>query len=411
MPTDRNRREPGFGEFIALMAMMIAIVALSIDAILPALPEIGEDLGVQQENYNQLLILLLFLGMVFGQLVYGPLSDSTGRKPAVYVGYGVFILGCMFSFLATSFPIMLVGRFLQGIGAAGPRTVMVALVRDKYEGRAMAQVMSYVMTVFILVPVVAPALGQAILFVADWRAIFGAYLVLALVAWVWFALRLPETLAAKRRVPFSFEQIAMAIREILGNRIALGYTITAGLIFGAFLAYLTSSQQILQQQYALGTRFPLYFSAISLAVGAASFSNARLVMRFGMRRLSVWSLLTVGGLSTGFFVIAYTMAGHPPLWTLMCYLMISFFGVGILFGNLNALAMEPLGHIAGAGASVVGALSAFISLLLGMLIGQSYDGTILPLVGGFAMLSMASLLVVRWAEGGKREPEVGFSEV
>ena len=411
MHTDRKRREPGFGEFVALMAMMIALVALSIDAILPALSEIGEDLGVQQENYNQLLIPLLFLGLLVGQLVYGPLSDSTGRKPAVYVGYGVFILGCMFSLAATSFPIMLAGRFLQGLGAAGPRTVMVALVRDKYEGRTMAQVMSYVMTVFILVPVVAPALGQGILFVADWRTIFGAYLGMALVAWIWFALRQPETLAAKRRVPFSFEQIAMAIREILANRVALGYTITAGLIFGAFLAYLTSSQQILQQQYALGTQFPLYFGVLSLAIGAASFSNARLVMRFGMQRLSVWSLLTVGGLSVGFFPIAYTMAGHPPLWTLMSYLMISFFGIGILFGNLNALAMEPLGHIAGAGASVVGALSTFISLLFGILIGQSYAGTILPLVGGFAMLSIASLLVARWAEGGGREPEVGFSEV
>ena len=389
------------------MAMMISLVALSIDALLPALAEIGQELGVQRANDNQLIISLLFLGMAVGQLVYGPVSDSTGRKPAIYAGFGLFIIGCLLCLFATSFPVLLAGRVMQGAGAAGPRIVTVALVRDRYEGRAMAQVMSFVMAVFILVPVIAPALGQGILIIAHWRAIFGAYLGLALIASTWFVLRQPETLAPNRRIPFSLKRIVRAIREIFANRIALGYTIATGLIFGAFLGYLNSAQQMFQVQYGLGRQFPLYFAMLALSLGSASFLNARLVMRYGMRSLSFHSLLAIGGLSTIFWVIAYALAGHPPLWALMLYFLISFFCIGILFGNLNALAMEPLGHIAGVGAAVVGALSTLISLLLGTVVGQSFDGTILPLVGGFTILSAASIVVMRWAEYRKPVSQYG----
>jgi DHA1 family bicyclomycin/chloramphenicol resistance-like MFS transporter len=354
-----------------------------------------------RDNDNQLIISLLFLGMAVGQMVYGPLSDSTGRKPAIYAGFGLFIIGCLLSLFATSFPVMLAGRVTQGLGAAGPRIVTVALVRDQYEGRAMARVMSFVMTVFILVPVIAPALGQGILIVAHWRAIFGLYLGLAVIASIWFALRQPETLAPVRRVPFSVPQLATAIREVFATRTALGYTVAAGLIFSAFLGYLNSAQQIFQVQYGLGRLFPLYFAVLALSLGSASFMNGRLVMRYGMRPLSMWALLTVGALSITFWVIAYALAGQPPLWALMIYFLMSFFCIGILFGNLNALAMEPLGHIAGVGAAVVGSLSILISLLLGTLIGQSYDGTILPLVGGFAILSVTSLATMWWTEQRK----------
>lgn len=356
---------------------------------------------MQRDNDNQLIISLLFLGMAAGQMVYGPLSDSTGRKPAIYAGFGLFIIGCLLSLSATSFPVMLAGRVTQGLGAAGPRIVTVALIRDQYEGRAMARVMSFVMTVFILVPVIAPALGQAILIVAHWRAIFGLYLGLALMASIWFALRQPETLAPVRRSPFSLPQLAAAIGEVFATRIALGYTITAGFIFGAFLGYLNSAQQIFQIQYGLGRLFPLYFAVLALSLGSASFTNGRLVMRYGMRPLSIWALVTIGLLSITFWVIAYALAGQPPLWTLVIYFLMSFFCIGILFGNLNALAMEPLGHIAGVGAAVVGSLSILISLLLGTLIGQSYNGTILPLVGGFAILSLTSLATMWWTEHRK----------
>jgi DHA1 family bicyclomycin/chloramphenicol resistance-like MFS transporter len=380
------------------MAMMMALVALSTDAMLPALRTIGEDLAVERENSVQLIVSFLFLGLAVGQIAYGPVSDSVGRKPAIYAGYALFIAGCLLSIFATNFSVMLAGRLLQGVGVAGPRSITLALVRDQYEGRAMARVMSFVMMVFILVPVIAPTFGQAILLIASWRAIFGTLLVLALLTVIWFALRQPETLPAKRRKSFSIQRIWRAIVEICNHRIAFGYTLAAGLVTGAFMGYLNSAQQIFQEQYGLGTKFPLYFAVIALALGGASFTNGRLVMRLGMRTLSSWSVLALVTLSIAFSLFAFIVGGQPSLAFFMVYLMASFFCVGILFGNLNALAMEPLGHIAGVGAAVVGSLSTFIAVPIGTVIGQGYNGTVLPLVGGFAILSLLSMLVMRWAE-------------
>jgi DHA1 family bicyclomycin/chloramphenicol resistance-like MFS transporter len=396
--TSSNPRTIGLGEFVALMAMLTALVALSIDMVLPALPAIGASLGVERANDNQLILSVLFLGFGLGQLFYGPLSDSIGRKPAAFVGLVLFTIGCLLALLAKTFPLMLAGRFLQGAGVAGPRTITLALVRDKFEGREMARVMSLIMGVFILVPIVAPALGQLVLGISGWRAIFGVYLAMGLVASVWFALRQEETLADAQRIPLSLRRMASAARSVLATRSSVGYTVAAGCVFGAFLGYLTSAQQILQQEYALGTRFPLYFAMLAIAIGGASFANASLVIRYGMRTLSTWSLRGICAASIVFTVVATMQSGHPPLWTLMTYLMVSFFGVGLLFGNLNALAMQPLGHIAGTGAAVVGATSMLISLALGTWIGQSYNGTVLPLSVGFAVLSACSIVAARWAE-------------
>lgn len=393
----RSAKTTRFAEFVALMAMMTALTALSIDSMLPALPEIGQELGVQRANDNQLVISVLFLGLAAGQMFYGPISDSTGRKPPIYVGFGMFAAGSLLAMLAVNFPMMLVGRLLQGLGTAAPRIVSVALVRDTYGGRAMARVMSFIMAVFILVPVVAPAFGQTVLLVANWRAIFGVFLLLVLVISIWFARRQPETLPPERRIPFSAARLGRAIREVVTHRAALGYTLAAGLVFGAFIGYLNSAQQVFQQQYGLGRLFPLYFALLALALGGAAVVNARLVMRFGMRALSMWALQTVVGLSALFLLPAALLGGRPPLWALTLYFLVALFGVGILFGNLNALAMEPLGHIAGVGAAVVGSLSTFISLALGTLVGQAYNGTVLPLIGGFALLSLIAMGVMRWA--------------
>ena len=393
-------RQRPFGEFIGLMALMTSLVALSIDAMLPALPDIGGDLGVEQANHNQLVISALLLGLGAGQLFYGPISDSVGRKPAIYAGLVLFIGGCLISIVATDFPTMLAGRFLQGIGVAGPRTVSVALIRDQYEGRAMARVMSFIMAVFILVPALAPALGQAILFIAHWRIIFASFLLLALIVLAWFALRQPETLPPERRKPLSFKRIALAVVEACTNRSAFGYMIAAGVVFGSFVGYLTSAQQIFQEQYALGPLFPVSFAVLALSIGFASILNARLVMRYGMRFLSGRALMSMTGLSIVFLAFAIATSGHPPLWTLMVYGMATFFCMGMLFGNFNAMAMEPLGHIAGVAAAVVGFITSFISLTLGTIVGQAYDGTVLPLVGGFALLGGVALAVVRWADGG-----------
>jgi len=399
MPHPQTAPGPRLAEFVALMALMTSLVAMSIDLMLPALADIGAELGVQSDNAGQLVVTMLFLGLAVGQLFYGALSDSVGRKPAIYLGYGVFFAGSLLSIFAVTFPMLLAGRLLQGLGAAGPRGVSMALIRDRFEGRAMAQVMSFITVVFILVPVIAPSLGQAILLVAAWRAIFGALLALGVVSLLWFALRQPETLPAARRAPLSAARIGRALREVLGNPIALGYTLMAGLIAAALQGYLSSAQQIFQFQYGLGTRFPLFFAVNALAIGLASFANGRLVMRFGMRSLLRAALLTLCALALAFAGVALATGGRPPLWLFMAYLLPGFFCIGILFGNMNALAMEPLGHVAGVGAAVVGSLSTLLATPLGAAVGQAYDGTVTPLALGFAACGLGALALMYWVEG------------
>jgi DHA1 family bicyclomycin/chloramphenicol resistance-like MFS transporter len=395
------KRAPGFQEFIALLAMMISLVAMSIDTMIPALSQIGKDLAVQRDNSTQLIISLFILGIAVGQMVYGPLSDRTGRRPAVFAGFGLFIVGCLLSIAAVNFPMMLAGRMIQGLGLAGPRVVAMAIIRDQYEGRAMARVMSFIMAVFIIVPAVAPALGQVILMVAGWRAIFGAFLSLALAVLIWFALRQPETLNPLHRMPFSLRRVGMVFREICAIREAWGYTLAAGFIFGAFQGYLNSAQQLFQIQYHRGNWSPAYYAVLALSIGGASLMNTSLVMRIGMRSLTRRSSRHLSWISIFFGVVAYMLHGHPPLWTLMTYLIICFFCLGLLFGNLNALAMRPLGHIAGSGAAMVGSFSILLAVPLGIIIGQAYDGTILPLVGGFALLGTISAIVIRRSETQK----------
>ena len=358
-------------EFTVLIALMISLVAMSIDAMLPALPLIAADLGVQRINDSQYVISIFFAGMALGQMFFGPLSDSVGRRPAIVSGFVVFALGCLISIVSVSFEQMLLGRLLQGIGAAGPRIVSIALVRDQYKGREMARIMSFVMTIFILVPVFAPALGQLVLAFASWHSIFIGFLLLALTVACWFWLRQPETLVPERRIPFSFTQLMFDIRAICRIRAALGYTLTMGFTFGAFIGYLSSSQQIFQVQYQLHERFPLYFGILACSIGLASLCNANLVMRFGMRRLSRYALYGICLISLPFYLYSMLQDGHPPLAWLMAYLLPLFFFFGVLFGNLNALAMEPLGRIAGLGSALVGSVSTLISVVFGVWVADA----------------------------------------
>lgn len=393
-----NTRRPSSGEFIILIALIISLVALSIDAMLPALPLIAADLGVQRINDSQYVISVFFAGMALGQIFFGPLSDSVGRRPAIISGFALFALGCLLSIFAVNFGQMLLGRLLQGVGAAGPRIVSIALVRDQFKGREMARVMSFVMTVFILVPVFAPALGQLVLIVADWRYIYVMFLLLVLILVPWFWIRQPETLAQVQRVRFSFTQLFLDVGAIYRIRSSLGYTLAMGFIFGGFLGYLSSSQQIFQVQYQLHELFPLYFGILACAIGCASLFNASLVMRFGMRRLSNYAMNGICLLSIPFLLIVAMQDGHPPLYQLMAYLLPLFFCFGILFGNLNALAMEPLGHIAGLGSALIGSVSTLMSVIFGVLVAAAYDQTVVPLVAGFAVLGLAGLITMRWTE-------------
>lgn len=399
---DRGEARP---EFVVLVALMISLVALSIDVMLPALPAIAAELGAQRDNDRQLIISSLFLGLAAAQMIYGPLSDSLGRKVTIYAGVWLFIVGCCISIFAPTFHLMLVGRFLQGAGAAAPRVVSVAMVRDLYQGRAMARVMSLTMTVFILVPVFAPLLGQLVLAVAPWRAIFVLLLALAVLVLVWFWRRQPETLPRERRAPFSFVRIGRAIVETCTNRVAFGYTLAAGFMFGAFVGYLNSSQQIFQDLYGQGALFPVYFGALALSIGVSSAVNARLVMRLGMRYLCNLALRVLVAASLVFAVVTTISNGVPPLVVAMAYLLLCFFCVGVLFGNFNALAMEPLGHIAGVASAVIGSLTTFISLALGTLIGVWFDGTLFPLAFGFAALGLASIATVYWTQRAPHSPD------
>lgn len=393
-----SRPIPGLAEFIALVALLSSLIAFATDAMLPVLPDIGRDLGVSHENDAQLIISVLFAGLALGQFIMGPLSDSIGRKPLMYAGLGLLGVGCVLSMFSNDFNTMLFGRFLQGLGAAAPRILTMALVRDCYRGREMARIMSLSMIIFIMVPMVAPAIGQGIAWMAGWRAIFGAFLLIALFGGLWFGLRMPETLLPEDRTRLSMKEQMKAIKTVMSHRQTLGYTIMVGFIFGAFLGYLNSVQQIMQVQYGLGDQFPLYFAALAGSIGISSYLNSRLVIKYGMTYLSKLAIWLVILCSALFIVVAWLSNGHPNLWLLMAYIAIIFLGIGILFGNLNALAMEPMEKHAGLGASVVGSLSTLMSIPLGIMIGQNYNGTVIPLVSGFLILGLAGYITMRWTE-------------
>ncbi|QFT59807.1 Bicyclomycin resistance protein [Sulfitobacter sp. THAF37] len=386
---------PSLVEFIVLTALMISLVALTTDIMLPALDVIATDLGHPDPLEGHLIISVMFAGFAVGQLLVGPLSDSYGRKPVVHASYVVFCAGTLLCLLTRSFELMLAGRLLQGLGMSGPRIIAVAIVRDRHAGRRMARIMSFVMAVFILVPAVAPSLGQVLIAFSDWRATFTLLLVMACVTWGWFALRQVETLPKEARRPLSARNLLAGIREILTTPAAIGYTVCTGLIFGPFIAYLSLAQQIFQRTYDTGLNFTLWFAAGALSIGVAAIVNSALVERLGMRFLSNLALggAVLGG--TAFGALALATDGLPPFGLFMLWLICNFFFMGLLFGNLNALAMEPLGHIAGLGAAVVGALSTGIAIPVGTLISENYTGNLALLTLAFAT-SATVCLVLGW---------------
>ncbi|WP_417516053.1 multidrug effflux MFS transporter [Minwuia sp.] len=395
-----NSKQAGPVEFVIMMALLMSMMALAIDTVLPALPMMGDDLGVADPTDNQLIISVLFAGLGLGQLIYGPLSDGIGRKPAVYIGVTIFLFGCILSLVAESFTVMLIGRGLQGFGAAATRIVTVALIRDSLSGRAMARIMSFIMAVFILVPVFAPMVGQGILYLGDWHLIFVFFMVLGIGATLWFGLRQPETLPAEKRGPFSIRRILRGVGAAASHRTTLGYTIATGFVFAPFLAYLSSSQQVFQDIYDTGDAFVFYFAAGAATIGVSSVLNGRIVMRYGMRRLL--RLALTGSILASAVMIAWMLASgaEPGLTGYMIYLMVVFFGTGMLFGNMNAVAMEPMGDNAGAASAFIGFCSTIVGLPIGIAFGMAMDGTVLPLAIGFAVCSLTALLITRWADTG-----------
>lgn len=388
-----GRLIPGPREFVALMAFMASLLALAIDAMLPALGDIGRSLAAGG-NQPQLVISVIFLGSALGQLVSGAISDSLGRRPIVFVFIGIFLLGTVVCAAATEFWQIIVGRVMQGFGAAGPQIVSLAIIRDRYEGRQMARITSFVMSVFILVPIIAPLLGQGVLLVAEWRTIFALLALVSVMVLVWFAVRQPETLPASARTPISVWGLARAAKTALSERSLLVYTIVQGLVLGAFIGYLSSTQQIFQEIYGKGAMFPVYFALLSVFIGSAGAINGTLVIRLGMHRLSAMAFITLMTISAVFFIWSKLQAGQMPFLVTLAWLGATVFCVGIVFGNVSALALEPLGGQAGMGATLFGGVSTLIALPVGLAIGQSFDGTVSPLALGFAIASAAALAIM-----------------
>lgn len=390
-------RPLGQTEFIALIAMLFATIAFSIDAMLPALPGIAAELSPEAPNAAQLIVTSFVLGMGVGTFFAGPLSDSFGRKPVMLGGAVLYCAGAAMAWAAPTLETVVAARILQGLGAAGPRIVSLAMVRDLYAGRQMARVVSFAMMVFTLVPAVAPLIGSWIIAAHGWRAIFGAFLAFSALSMAWLWLRQPETLPPPRRRPLAAGPLWAALREVMSHRVIMTAIAVQALCFGTLFGTLSSTQQIFDVTFGRGDEFPLWFALIALVSGTASFLNARLVVRLGMRRLVTGMLAAQVVLSAG--MAAATAAGLWPAalafpahvaWTVGV-----FFMAGMTFGNLTALALEPVGHIAGLAASAVGALATVLGVAFAVPLGLAFDGTAVPLATGVAALTAAGFALMR----------------
>ena len=382
-------------EFILLMAFLTSLVALSIDAMLPALDQIGAELNSKSNQQTYLIISIFFIGMAFGQVFFGPFADARGRRLTILVGLIIFLLGTLVCFLAQSIEILLLGRLIQAFGVSGPRIASMALVRDLYVGDKMARVMSFTTVIFILVPMVAPLIGQVVMLSFGWRHIFTVFAIVGAISGVWFFSRQKETLLRANRVKFNFSQFWQSVLWLIRQPAVMGPTLGMGLIFGAFLAYLSASQTIFQIIYDTGEYFPLLFATLAFAIGAASLFNGIMVVRLGMIKLIRVALLMtfVFGLTLSVTTLIYN--GIPPLWLFVSLMFFGFFFIGLLFGNLNSLAMVPLGHIAGVGAAFIGSISSLLAVPIATFINTFLTDDLLPIAFGFLAFGILTIIAVQ----------------
>ncbi len=389
-------RSLGQGEFVALVAMLFATIALSIDAMLPALPEIALSLSPDAPNRAQLVITSFVFGLGLGTLFAGPLSDAYGRKAVIQAGLVLYVVASLACWLAGSLEWLLLARAVQGIGAAGPRTVTIAMVRDLFEGRAMAQVMSVAMMFFTIVPAIAPLMGQGVMSVANWKVIFLVYLFFAGIAMLWLGLRQPETLPPAARRAIALSSLWTATKEVLRNRTIVISILVQSLTLAALFGTLSSMQGIFEQRFDRAGTFPLWFCVIALASASGSLLNAKVVIALGMRRVVTLTfagmlVLTLAHLAVvGLDLLPDTAAfAAHILWSIGLFSM-----MGLTMGNLNALAMEPVGHIAGLAASVISSIATVLSVALAVPVGLAFNGTALPLMLGVTVFSAASLVLM-----------------
>ncbi len=400
MPATATSRMLGKREFVVLMAALMASNALAIDAMLPALPAIGQALGVAEDNKRQLVISFYLLGFGAAQIGYGPLADRFGRKRLLVGSMISYALFGALAGLAGSMNLLLAARFLQGVAAAGTRVLVVAVVRDRFHGPAMAQIMSLVMIIFMIVPVLAPTFGQGVLAIASWRHIFIALAVYGLALALWSGLRLPETLAPAARRPLSAAHIGRAVAETLRTRASIGNTLAATLAFGGLFAFIGSIQQIVFDVFGRPELIGLAFACIAGPMAASSYANSRLVMRLGPRRLLLAALGTFTVLALAH--LAIVLAAGETIWGFVAMQALTMACFGLVGANSGALAMEPVGHIAGTASAVQGLITTMGGALIGLLIGQLFDGTTVPMIAGFAVCGILALIVALWANPGDR---------
>ena len=379
-------------EFIALMASLMSVVALCIDAILPAISQIGLSIHNISGSSNQLLITMIFLGLGIGQLIFGPLSDSFGRKPIVYYGFSIFFIASIICVSAPSLEWMIIGRILQGIGLSAPRTVSISIIRDTYKGNYMAKVMSFVTTVFILIPVIAPLMGKFVLDHYNWKGIFYIQLLISVLVTIWFWRRQPETLKPEYKVKFTGTVFIDGLKELIHYKETIIFTIISGFITGAFMVYLSASQHIFENQYHLADEFPFIFAGLAIGIGIATFLNGTLVMHLGMHKLAFIAIL-IFSLNAITYVFLFWASSNPSLTILLTFMAIQFFTIGFIFGNIRAIAMEPIGHIAGIGAAITGFTATLIAVPIATYIGDFIDKTALPLFIGFSIFGLLSLIL------------------
>lgn len=390
-------------EFIIIMASLMSLVALSIDALLPAISDISKSIHIVDTQNNQLFITMIFLGLGFGQLISGPLSDSFGRKPVIYVGFIVFAFASLICVFANSLEMMIVGRLLQGIGLSAPRTISIAMVRDRFSGNYMAKVMSFIVVIFILVPVIAPALGKLMLDSYGWRSIFYSQLVFGFFVMIWFWKRQPETLKPENKKKFKFSLFIEGTKEFFKHKNAVIFTLFSGFITGSFMVYLSASQIIFEQQYNLKEEFPFIFSGLAISIGLATFLNGNLVVRLGMYKLV--SIFTIVFTIVPFlYILLFSGESNPSIYILLLFFGVQFFSIGFLFGNTRALAMESIGHIAGVGAAINGFVSTIMAVPIATFIGSYINDRALPLFIGFfvcGFLSLALIAFLKFTENKK----------
>lgn len=387
----KTTQKPNF-EFVAMMAALMSIVALALDAILPAISNIGETIHSTDSTDNQLLVTMIFLGLGVGQLFFGPISDSFGRKPVVYLGVGIFLVASVICLLAPSLEIMVIGRILQGIGLSAPRTISISIIRDTYHGDYMAKVMSFVTAFFILVPVVAPAIGKLILDTAGWQAIFYVQMAFVFIVAIWFWKRQNETLHPEYKIPFTRHVFVDGLKEFLRYKETIAFTLISGLVTGAFLVYLSSAQHIFEDQYALKEVFPYIFAGLAISIGLSTFLNGTMVMRFGMRKLSLMATI-VFCLVAVTYSIMFLNSPNPSIYVLVGFLSVQFFCLGFMWGNFRSIAMEPIGHIAGIGAAINGFISTVLSIPIATFIGEFVKNSVWPLFAGLAICGMCALAI------------------